>query len=58
MKIQYSQKNINKIRHILGWDEQAAAENKEKQTLMINELAKRIREEAILIDSGAENSSG
>ena len=48
-------KNVNEIRHILGWDEQVAPTDKE---LMINRLARMLREESKLIKSDAEDFSG
>ena len=36
-------KNVNKIHHILGWDEQPTPADEESR--LINDIAKRIREE-------------
>ena len=48
-------KNVNKIRHIIGWDEQSTPAKKEKPTLLINDIARRIREEQAAAEEKRKN---
>ena len=48
-------KDVNKIRQILGWDEQSTPAKKEKPTLLINDIARRIREEQAAAEEKRKN---